>query len=204
MEQAEHVTCQECISAGDRGSVCKAGQHLIGGRGAVMSAFAMHLLATTPGLQRVDIHPDGEHAKRFNFSRWLERLQFFLAKQEGKNLQGGRYVSASGKEIYISFKSGLGDVVADFGNRRIVAECKGGIINTTHSGQTSRLRKGLCEAIGQSFSIPVAEGTRQFAVVPRTKTTVKLANQIWRRAKNASIEIALIDRHGSVHEGPEF
>ena len=35
--------------------------------GAVMVAFAMHLLRTTPS-QEVRIHPDGEHGKRFDFA----------------------------------------------------------------------------------------------------------------------------------------
>ena len=41
-------------------------QHLP--EGAVMVAFAMHLLRTVPGLREVSIHPDGEHGKRFDFS----------------------------------------------------------------------------------------------------------------------------------------
>jgi hypothetical protein len=32
---------------------------------AVMLAYAMHLLRTVPGLTTIELHPDGEHAKRF-------------------------------------------------------------------------------------------------------------------------------------------
>ena len=44
-------------------------QHLA--EGAVMVAFAMHLLRTVPGLHAVSIHPNGEHGKRFDFQGWL-------------------------------------------------------------------------------------------------------------------------------------
>ena len=35
--------------------------------GAVMLAFALHLLRSIPNLNQVAIHPDGEHGKRFDF-----------------------------------------------------------------------------------------------------------------------------------------
>jgi hypothetical protein len=41
--------------------------------GAVMMAFAMHLLRTVPDLVHVAVHPDGEHGKRFAFKDWLQR-----------------------------------------------------------------------------------------------------------------------------------
>jgi hypothetical protein len=50
--------------------------------------------------------------------------------------------------MVINPRSGLGDVVADADGTIISAECKGGIINTRHSGQVSRLYKGLCETVG--------------------------------------------------------
>jgi hypothetical protein len=69
--------------------------------------------------------------------------------------------------------SGKGDVVADVGGAVISAECKGGIINTRHSGQVSRLYKGLCETVGLLMAVP--SPGRQVAVVPRTESTHKLA-----------------------------
>jgi hypothetical protein len=53
----------------------------------------------------------------------------------------------------------------------IIAECKGGIVNTQHSGQTSRLRKGLCEAVGLLIANP--KGGRQVAVVPYSEVTLR-------------------------------
>jgi hypothetical protein len=64
----------------------------------------------------------------------------------------------------------------------------------------SRLRKGLCETIGLSLSSPIAEGKRQFSVVPRTPTTETLAKRMIVRAKTAGIEIALVDGQGNVFE----
>jgi hypothetical protein len=39
--------------------------------GAVMVAYAMHLLRTTPATE-ILVHPDGEHGKRFDFAGWLD------------------------------------------------------------------------------------------------------------------------------------
>jgi hypothetical protein len=80
----------------------------------------------------------------------------------------------------------------------IFAECKGGIINTKNAGQTSRLRKGLCEVIGQLMSREL-NGERQVAVVPDTAEARKLASRMHDRTKSASIEIALISANGDVH-----
>jgi hypothetical protein len=74
-----------------------------------------------------------------------------------------------------------------------VAECKGGVINSKHSGQLSRLRKGLCEAVGLSLATETVEGRRQFAVVPKTATTAALAKKMAARARAAGIEIALVN-----------
>ncbi len=78
----------------------------------------------------------------------------------------------------------------------IVAECKGGIVNTRHAGQTSRLRKGLCEAVGLLMTNP--RSGRQVAVVPQTEGTLRLAQKLAPRAKEAGIEIALVDELGHV------
>lgn len=73
-------------------------------------------------------------------------------------------------------------------------------MNTRHAGQKGRLRKGLCEAIGQLMTIPRASGGRQVAVVPHTETTLRLAQRLASRAKDAGIEIALVDERGNVTE----
>jgi hypothetical protein len=109
--------------------------------GAVMVAYAMHLLRAA-GVQHVRVHPDGEHGKQFDFAGWLERRGFTKIHSLGATSYGGVYRNAVGQRITVQPKSGLGDVAADVGDGVISAECKGGIINTRHSGQVSRLYKG--------------------------------------------------------------
>ena len=115
--------------------------------GAVMLAFAMHLLRTQ-GARGVRIHPDGEHGKQFDFTAWLGRRDFTKISSIGSTTYGGVYRNPAGQTINLHPKSGVGDVVAEVGNHVISAECKGGIINTRHPGQVSRLYRGLCETVG--------------------------------------------------------
>lgn len=115
--------------------------------GAVMVAYAMHLLRTQ-GARDIRIHPDGEHGKQFDFATWLARRDFTKISNLGSTTYGGVYRNTAGHTITVHPKSGLGDVVAEVGNHIISAECKGGIINTRHPGQVSRLYRGLCETVG--------------------------------------------------------
>jgi hypothetical protein len=101
-------------------------QHLK--EGAVMLAFAMHLLHTIPGLDRVHIHPDGLHGQGFEIQGWLEQRRFTLAEPLGATSYGGTYVSNTGQTVFVQPKSGLGDVVAKVDGLSIVAECKGGVV----------------------------------------------------------------------------
>ena len=170
--------------------------------GAVAVAFAMHLLRTVPGLKHVAIHPDGEHAKNFDFLGWLREQGFARESGIGTTAFAGLYRAATGQTILINPKAGVGDVVADIQGRSYVAECKGGVINSKHAGQLSRLRKGLCEAVGLSLATEPVEGRRQFAVVPKTATTAALAKNMAARARRAGIEIALVDGVGNVEDVP--
>lgn len=163
--------------------------------GAVMIAYAMHLLRTE-GANHVRVHPDGEHGKQFDFSGWLGRHQFRKISLIGTTAYGGVYENASGQTITINPRSGLGDVVAEIGDHVISAECKGGIINTKHPGQVSRLYKGLCETVGMLMATP-SQG-RQVAVVPLTDSTFRLAQRLTPRCALAGIEIALVGGRGQV------
>jgi hypothetical protein len=162
---------------------------------AVMLAYGMHLLRTEPGLEKVELHPDGEHAKRFEIVRWLSARGFTLKEPQGKTAYCGTY-SNGRQTIIVASTPGKGDVVARTNDGIIVAECKGGIINTSHAGQKSRLRKGLCEAVGLLMARD--KGGRQVAVVPNTETTLKLARKLAPRALDAGIEIAVVNERGQV------
>jgi len=132
----------------------------------------------------VRIHPDGERGKQFDFSGWLRRRGFSKVSSTGKTLYGGTYADSEGRTVIINPKSGMGDVVATVGNKIMLAECKGGIINTRHSGQVSRLYKGLCETVGLLMATP--SPGRQVAVVPYTEATFRLATH-WLRAVRSRV-----------------
>lgn len=168
--------------------------------GAVMVAFAPHLLRTVRQLNQVTIHPDGEHGKQFPFRRWLEQHSFTMIESMGTTSYGGTYSSARGQKLIVNPKSGQGDVFAEGDGFIYVAECKGGVLNTKHPGQQSRLRQGLCETVGLLLASPITTGRRQFAVVPRTNATANLAEKLAGRAHPAGIEIALVDAQGNVFE----
>jgi hypothetical protein len=74
---------------------------------------------------------------------------------------------------------------------------EGGIANTRHSGQLSKLRRGLCEVVGLLMARPLKD-ERHVAVVPATPETEKVARRMLPRAMAAGIEIALVDENGCV------
>jgi hypothetical protein len=121
-------------------------------------------------------------------SRWC--------RPSGPTSYGGVYRNADGQTITINPRSGQGDIVAEAGGQVISAECKGGIINTRHPGQVSRLYKGLCETVGMLMATP--SPGRQVAVVPKTDATVRLAERLAPRCTLAGIEIALVGSRGEV------
>jgi hypothetical protein len=165
--------------------------------GAVVVAFAVHVLRTT-STQEVRIHPDGEHGKRFDFAGWLGKRGFERTSRSGRTEYGGSYAWPDGRRIVVNPTSGKGDVVAEIDGVILSAECKGGIINTRHSGQVSRLYKGLCETVGLLMASP--SPGRQITVVPRTDATLKLAQRLAPRCALAGIEIALVGPKGEVED----
>jgi len=173
---------------------CEGGKECHFPEGAVMIAFAIHLLEN--GATDVDIHPDGEHGKKHDVKATLESHGFQHTKSQGKTEYGGIY-QREGQTVTVTVKSGLGDVVARVGEQKLVAECKGGVINSRHAGQQSRLRKGLCEVVGLLMGRPL-NGERQVAVVPKTPTTLTIARRMLPRTTAARIEIALVDGEGRV------
>ena len=170
--------------------------------GAVMVAFAMHLFRTVEGLQHVAVHPDGEHAKYFDFEVWLADRGFAHESTMGTKLYAGIYRHADGRTVLVNPKSGIFDVLANHFGTSYAAECKGGVINSRHSGQLSRLRKGLCEAVGLSLAVERTPDRRQFAVVPKVGTTMDLSKRLKKRALEAGIEIMLVDGKGIVEPVP--
>ncbi len=161
-----------------------------------MLAYASHLLAQSSGARVVSIHPDGEHAKTFDIAAFLLGQEFVREESIGTTAYGGLYRRAE-HTIIVNPSSCRGDVVGEVGGRRVVAECKGGTINSSHAGQKSRLRKGLAELIGQ-LMVREAADERQVAVLPHTKEVERLSIKLAPRCKVAGIEIALVHADGAV------
>ena len=127
---------------------------------------------------------------------FMGRAGFVRVAALGKTAYGGHYTRAA-RTIIVNPKSGQGDVVGAVGGRRVIAECKGGTINTSHAGQKSRLRKGLSELIGQLMILDDA-AVRQVAVLPHTAEVERLARRLGPRCAAAGIEIALVSPTGDV------
>ena len=83
---------------------------------------------------------------------------FQHAQTRGSTSYGGEYTRGD-QTLTIRLKPGLGDVIAELDGRKLVAECKGGVINSNHAGQLSRLRCGLCEAVGLLLTRPPGRTT---------------------------------------------
>jgi hypothetical protein len=106
----------------NRVGLCDGGEEQHLSEGAVMVAFAMHLLRTIPELREVSFHPDGEHGKRFDFQGWLGKRGFTMSAPSGETSYGGIYVSPDGRCLVVNPSSGRGDMVAYGPDVNIVAD----------------------------------------------------------------------------------
>lgn len=170
------------------------GEEVLMSEGAVMLAVMMWLFKQGAG--KVFMHPDGLHMKGFDMPGWLEGQGFERKSQTGIKGVSGEFRRGSQIAILHS-RPGLGDVIAEVDGQHWEVETKGGCINTRHPGQTSKLRKGLSEAVGQLMASPRADA-RLFAVVPRHPETEKLAARLIERACRVGIEIGLVAADGEV------
>lgn len=162
---------------------------------SIMLAMARFILDNATEAT-VSIHPDGEHAKRFDIPAWLGTAGFEKTASLGSTSYGGTYQRGH-ETVIVNPRSGVGDVVGMVDGRSIVIECKGGTINSTHAGQLSRLRRGLCEAVGLLMARPF-DGAREIAAVPWTPETERLAGRMVSRCSRAGIELALVRRDGAI------
>ncbi len=148
------------------------------------------------GAEKVCVHPDGMHAKQFDICGWLKNEGFKRIAERGKTREAGTYTRCH-QTLEVEFMPGRGDVVADLKGRRVVVETKGGIINTRHPGQQSRLRRHLYEAVGMLLDGP-NDADRLIAAVPLHRETQKIARRMAGRCLDAGIEIALVSGKGDV------
>ena len=148
------------------------------------------------GAKRVCMYPDGMHAKQFDILGWLKKKGFKRIDKKGKTRDAGTYV-CDGQTLNVEFKPGQGDVVAELTDCRVVVETKGGIINTSHPGQKSKLRKHLYEAVGMLLDDQTG-ADRLVAAVPKHPETERVARRIAGRCRDAGIEIALVSATGQI------
>ena len=179
----------------DRVGFCVGGVEAHLTEGAVMVAYALHVLRTTEAT-RVSIHPDADHAALFEFRTWLTARGFVRDASVAVADYGGLYRNADGEEIEVGPKTGIEDVSAMAGSRRIVAKIRGGVINTTHSAVMATLQRDLFETVGELLSVELAEGMRQVAVLPKTDPTLHLAERMCARARRAGVDLCLVDGRG--------
>jgi hypothetical protein len=164
--------------------------------GAVMLAYAMHLLRTEP-VREVRIHPDGQHARQVDFPGWLGK-RGFRRVANARTPFAGTFEDAEGRRIVVHPRSGLSDVTADADGMTIEAECKGGAIETRHPGRLSKLDKGLCEIVGRLMMKP--PGSRLVAVMPKTEVTLRVGRKLAPRCAAAGIRISLVGPRGEVED----
>lgn len=167
--------------------------------GAVMLAYAMHLLRTEP-VREVRIHPDGQHARQVDFPGWLEK-RGFRRMAAARTPFAGTFEDIVGRRIVVHPRSGLSDVTAEANGVAIEAECKGGAIETRHPGRLSRLDKSMCEIIGRLMMKP--PGSRLVAVMPKAEVTLRVARKLAPRCAAVGIRIALIGPRGEVEDVEE-
>jgi hypothetical protein len=189
-----HNFFDDRISPQKRRSKCKGAKERHLTEGAVIVAFGLYLV--DKGASEVELYPDGQHLTNFDIRTSLESRGFELTTPKGRTNSGGTYTRGS-RQLEVTFKPGMGDVVASLNGKKVLAECKGGVINTEHTGQLSRLRRGLCEAVGQ-LVYRANEADRRIAVLPACRYTLELAQDWEKRARAVGIELALVDEMGKV------
>jgi hypothetical protein len=164
--------------------------------GAVMLAYAMHLLRTEP-VREVKIHPDGQHARQVDFPGWLGK-RGFRRVATARPPFAGTFEDAEGRRVVVHPRSGVSDVTADANGTTIEAECKGGTIRTRHPGRLSRLDKSMCEIVGRLMMKP--PGSRLVAVMPKTEVTLRVGRELAPRCPAAGIRISLVGPRGEVED----
>lgn len=179
-----------------RRTYCDGTHEEVFSEGGVMLAFAMHLFENVKGVRHVRLYPDGMHdTELFRFRPWLDGHGFEKHTADvGFTDYVGEYRKGE-RKLTISVASGHGDVVAIGDEGTIIAECKGGCINTRHPGQKSHQQQRLFAAVGHLIERP-RTNERHVAVVPDTEVTRPLAARMIQRARQIGIEIALVRAHG--------
>jgi len=164
--------------------------------------LAFHLLSLADAQGDADVAIDGAQiqvhgAEIFPIVAFLADAGWEQVEQEGKNTWQGTY-EHEGQRLTIHARSGIGDVIATVGDRRVCAECKGGPLIKKPGSREYPILRGT---LGQILTIEqVAENDILVVAVPHTPRFHKLAKK-WQNAPlvaRSGIHIALVGRDGTV------
>jgi hypothetical protein len=168
-------------------------------------------LFSLPGCKpSITVAIDGEQVKSggkevFPLSRFLQVHGWQLKVKKGKNPWQGHYVREK-HQLCIVAKSGIGDVVAVVGRRKVRAECKKGPLKKKEKNDPGKEYPLLHEAIGQLMTVDEV-GDDDYLVVAVPYTTRFEALTIrWQTCPlmvKTSIHFALVGRNGQV-KGLQF
>ena len=164
--------------------------------------LTFHLLSLPDAQGTAEVAIDGAQIRVhgdevFPISPFLVDMGWRQVEQIGKNDWQGWY-ERSGQRLRIHSRSGVGDVVAQVGAKRVRAECKGGpLIKRPGSHEYPRLRG----ALGQVITVEQIDVDDILAVaVPRTPRFRRIADK-WCSAPlivRSGIRIVLVGRDGTV------
>lgn len=137
-----------------------------------------------------------DKARFFEIESFLAGNGWKLVRQDGKRPWHGVYARRR-QELRISSKSGAADVVLQLGDRRVVAECKGGPLVKKPGSPERRI---LTEALGQALIWNALPKDLIIAAVPDTPAFRSLVGSWQQRplVRNAGIQLALVARDGAV------
>lgn len=151
----------------------------------------------------VDVAIDGASvivhgAEVFDIRGYLRAYGWQICEQDGKSRnEWAATYQRRGATMRIHSRSGLGDVEAVVGGRRIIAECKKGPLIKKPGSPEYPL---LTTALGQALLFRAGDDDILVAAVPDTPTFRRIAED-WRerpRLKSSGIQIALVSRTGEV------
>ena len=138
------------------------------------------------------------NAIHFDLRRFMAGTGWEAVKepQVRRNAWTGSYRRGD-KTIRVHSRRGMGDVIARFNGRRIIAECQNGPLLHKASRPENPL---LTTALGQALLFDVSAADIVVAAVPDTPVFRRLA-EAWRErplVKRVGIRIALVARDGAV------
>jgi hypothetical protein len=132
----------------------------------------------------------------FDIEAFLSANRWKLVRQEGQRSWHGVY-SRREQELHISSASGTADMLLQLGNRRVVAECKGGPLLNKPGNPEHRILK---EALGQALIWNALPSDLLIVAVPDTPRFRPLV-EAWQQRPlvlKTGIQIALVAQNGAV------